>query len=87
VGRLGLGLGLGLALGLQLGIGIGLRRNHSWSSIFTPRRNHCLCLKHYFANKKTIKNMFCITYIKTLKTCIKTLNYSIHSSKKHRQYK
>jgi len=23
---------------------------------------------------------------KTLKTCIKTLNYSIHSSKKHRQY-
>ena len=23
---------------------------------------------------------------KHLKTCIKTLNYSIHSSKKHRQY-
>ena len=46
VGRLGLGLGLGLglALGLQLGIGIGFRRNHSWSSIFTPRRNHSLCL-------------------------------------------
>ena len=42
VGRLGLGLGLGL--GLQLGIGIGFRRNHSWSSIFTPRRNHSLCL-------------------------------------------
>jgi len=42
VGRLGLGLGLGLALGLQLGIGF--RRNHSWSSIFTPRRNHSLCL-------------------------------------------
>jgi len=54
VGRLGLGLGLGLvlvlvlrlglglALGLQLGIGIGFRRNHSWSSIFTPRRNHSL---------------------------------------------
>jgi len=40
VGRLGLGLGLGLglALGLQLGMGIGHRRNHSWSSIFTPRR-------------------------------------------------
>ena len=38
VGRLG--LGLGLALGLQLGIRIGFRRNHSWSSIFTPRRNH-----------------------------------------------
>ena len=50
VGRLGLGLvlvlrlGLGLALGLQLGIGIGFRRNHSWSSTFTPRRNHSLCL-------------------------------------------
>ena len=50
VGRLGLGLGLvlvlrlglGLALGLQLRIGIGFRRNHSWSSIFTPRRNHSL---------------------------------------------
>ena len=48
--RLGLGLGLvlllglGLALGLQLGIGIGFRRNHSWSSTFTPRRNHSLCL-------------------------------------------
>jgi len=39
VGRFkGLGLGLGLALGLQLGIGMGFRRNHSWSSIFTPRR-------------------------------------------------
>jgi len=25
-------------------------------------------------------------YKKTLKTCIKTLNYSVHSSKKHRQY-
>ena len=41
---LGLGLGLGLALGLQLGIWIGFRRNHSWSSTFTPRRNHSLCL-------------------------------------------
>jgi len=38
-------LGLGLALGLQLGIGIGFRRNHSWSSTFTPRRNHSLCLE------------------------------------------
>jgi len=50
VGRLGLGLvlvlrlWLRLALGLQLGIGIGFRRNHSWSSTFTPRRNHSLCL-------------------------------------------
>jgi len=54
VGRLGLGLGLGLvlmlrlglglALGLQLGIRKGFRRNHSWSSTFTPRRNHSLCL-------------------------------------------
>jgi len=52
MGRLGLGLvlvlrlglGLGLVLGLQLGIGIGFRRNHSWSSTFTPRRNHSLCL-------------------------------------------
>ena len=46
VGRLELGLGLvlGLALGLQLGIGIGFRRNHSWLSTFTPRRNHSLCL-------------------------------------------
>jgi len=49
VGRLGLGLGLvlrlglGSALGLQLGIGIEFRRNHSWSSTFTPRRNHSLC--------------------------------------------
>ena len=52
VGRLGLGLGLvlvlrlglGLALWLQLGIGIGSRRNHSWSSTFTPRHNHSLYL-------------------------------------------
>ena len=50
MGRLGLGLvlvlrlGLELALGLQLWIGIGFRRNHSWSSTFTPRRNHSLCL-------------------------------------------
>ena len=45
VGRLGLGLGLvlGLGLGLQLGIGLGFTRNHSWSSTFTPRRNHSLC--------------------------------------------
>ena len=43
MGRLELELGLGLALGLQLGIGIGFRRNHSWSSIFTPRCNHSLC--------------------------------------------
>jgi len=45
VGRLGLGLVLvlRLGLGLQLGIGIGFRRNHSWSSTFTPRRNHSLC--------------------------------------------
>ena len=53
MGRLGLGLGLGLvlvllqglglALGLQLRIGIGFTRNHSWSSTFTPRRNHSLC--------------------------------------------
>jgi len=53
MGRLGLGLGLGLvlvlrlwlglALGLQLRIGIGFRRNHSWLSTFTPRRNHSLC--------------------------------------------
>ena len=28
--------GLGLALGLQLRIGFGFRRNHSWSSTFTP---------------------------------------------------
>ena len=55
VGRLGLGLGLvlvlrlglGLALGLQLGIEMGFRRNHSWSSTFTPRRNHSLCLHSY----------------------------------------
>jgi len=39
-----LGLGLGLALGLHLGIGIGFRRNHSWSSTFTLRRNNSLCL-------------------------------------------
>jgi len=30
--------------------------------------------------------MFFFTFIKTLKTCIETLNCSIHSSKKHRQY-
>ena len=55
VGRLGLGLvlvlvlrlGLGLTLGLQLGIGIGFRRKHSWLSIFTPRRNHSLCLSFF----------------------------------------
>ena len=29
---------------LQLGIGIEFRHNHSWSSIFKPRRNHSLCL-------------------------------------------
>ena len=43
--HLRLGLGLALWLGLQLGIGIGFRRNHSWSSTFTPRRNHSLCLE------------------------------------------
>ena len=47
VGRLGLGLGLvlvlRLGLGLALGLGMGFRRNHSWSSTFTPRRNHSLC--------------------------------------------
>jgi len=56
VGRLGLGLalvlvlrlGLGLALWLQLGIGIKFRSNHSWSSTFTPRRNHSLCLTIIF---------------------------------------
>ena len=57
MGRLGLGLGLGLvlvlrlglglALGLQSGIGIGFRRNHSWSSTFTPMRNHSLCQFNY----------------------------------------
>ena len=44
-------LGLGLALWLQLGIGIGFRRNHSWSSTFTPRCNlpilYIVCLKVY----------------------------------------
>jgi len=60
VGGLGLGLVLvlRLGLGLQLGIGIGFRRNHSWSSTFTPRRNHSLCLRYYrvgndFANNNT----------------------------------
>ena len=56
MGRLGLGLGLvlvlrlglGLALGLQLGIRIGFRRNHSWSSTFTPRRNHNSCLERSY---------------------------------------
>ena len=55
MGRLGLGLGLvlvlrqglGLALRLQLRIAILFRRNHSWSSTFTPRRNHSLCLLYY----------------------------------------
>ena len=49
MGRLGLGLVLvlRLGLGLQLGIGIAFRRNHSWSSIFTPRRNHSLCLFYF----------------------------------------
>ena len=57
MGRLGLGLGLvlrlglGLALGLQLGIGIGFRRNHSWSSTFTPRRNHSLCQSNIIFHK------------------------------------
>jgi len=40
-------LGLGLALWLQLGIGIGFRRNHSWSSTFTPRRNHSQSNPHF----------------------------------------
>ena len=65
MGRLGLELGLGLvlvlrlglgfALGLHLGIGIGFRRNHSWSSTFTPRRNYSLCLSK-FTNVQTIKD-------------------------------
>ena len=60
VGRLGLvlvlRLGLGLALGLQLGIGIGFRRNHSWSSTFTPRHNHSLChlLSHRSGHYKAV---------------------------------
>jgi len=36
--------------------------------------------------KKHKNTCFFHLYKKTLKTCIKTLNYSIHSSKKHRQY-
>jgi len=36
--------------------------------------------------KKTYKTCFFHFYKKHLKACIKTLNYSIHSSKKHRQY-
>jgi len=35
--------------------------------------------------KKNIKNMFFHFYKKTLKNMHKTLNYSIHSNKKHRQ--
>jgi len=48
VGRLGLGLGL------QLGTGIGFRCNHSWSSIFTPRRNHSSRIRflRFFENPK-----------------------------------
>jgi len=68
VGRLGLGLGLvlvsqlglGLALGLQLGIGIGFRHNHSWSSTFTPRRNHSLSQGYDYSNyipRKTFINV------------------------------
>ena len=58
MGRLGLGfgLGLGLALGLQLGIGIGFRRNHSWLFIFTPRRNHSLCLLENTSNESVYEN-------------------------------
>jgi len=26
------------------GVGLGYRRKHSWSSVFTHRRNHSLCL-------------------------------------------
>jgi len=29
---------------VTVGIRIGFRRNHSWWSTFTPRRNHSLCL-------------------------------------------
>jgi len=37
--------------------------------------------------KKNKKKHVFLTFIKKhLKTCIKTLNYSIHSSKKHHQY-
>ena len=64
MGGLGLGLwlvlvlrlGLGLALGLQLGIGIGFRRNHSWSSTFTPTRNHSLCLQKIKMSPLTVEN-------------------------------
>ena len=61
VGRLGLvlvlwlGLGLGLALWLQLGIGIGFRCNHSWSSTFTPRHNHSLCLSLIVSFQNALK--------------------------------
>jgi len=64
VGRLGFGLvlvlrlGLGLALGLQLGIGIGFRRNHSWSCIFTPRRNHSLCQTFSFHHSTTSNTLY-----------------------------
>jgi len=36
----------------------------------------------FFHFYKNTKNMLFHFYKKTLKTCIKTLNYSIHSSKK-----
>ena len=77
--RLGLGLGLGLvlvlrqglglALGLQLRIGIGFRCNRSWSSTFTPRRNHSLCLNDirlfYFFKLKPYGYTYIHTYIHT----------------------
>jgi len=31
---------------------IGFRRNHSWSSTFTPRRNHSLCLKRKLIHQR-----------------------------------
>ena len=64
MGWLGLGLGLvlrlglGLALWLQLGIGIGFRHNHSWSSTFTPRRNHSL----YLLSFKFYRKFHCMVY-------------------------
>ena len=44
------------------------------------------CLKTLICKFIKHKKHVFHSYKKTLKTCIKYLNYSIHSSKKHRQY-
>jgi len=66
----------------------GFPKNSRISSLPKPKSGTTQMLKTLICKlKKTLRNYLSHFYKKNIKTCIKTLNYSIHSSKKHRQYK